>query len=429
MRMTLATLGSRGDIQPMVVLGSELRKRGHEIVFAVPPNLIGFVGRAGFTAHPIGPDSQAFVDSADGQRWLASGNARAFLKRMGEIGHEMAPQADAELLEACEGAEAIVCGILGEDHALCVAEARGIPLVALHLAPARPTGAYPNYLVTTRSLPIRQVNRATGVLVERIIWRTLRADTNLLRSRLGLAPATTTTASRMQRMGITELQGYSRLLVPRLDDYGIHRPFTGFLTPDHELRASLGESHIDSSLDSWLSAGEPPAYFGFGSMPVTGPAAMLAMIKRVSGRLGLRALVSAGWSGMQAGADDDERLRITGALNHDLVLPRCRLAVHHGGAGTTAASVSAGIPSFVCSVFADQLFWGARLAQLGCGVHVRFPSLDERSLEAGLRRLLDPEVLRRSVALGIQLQSETLTAARAADLVEESCEPRTVGPT
>jgi sterol 3beta-glucosyltransferase len=421
MRMTLATLGSRGDVQPMVVLGTELRRRGHDIVFAVPPNLIEFVGRAGFAARPVGPDSQAFVESADGQRWLASGNARAFLKAMGEIGHEIAPQADAELLKACEGAEAIVCGILGEDHALCVAEAQGIPLVTIHLAPARSTGRYPNYLVTTRSIPSRLVNRATAVLVERIIWQTLRADTNVLRSQLGLAPVATTTPSRMARMGITELQGYSRLLVPGLDDYGLNRPFTGFLTPDPEVRGWLGESGVDPSLDAWLSAGEPPAYFGFGSMPVADPASMVAMIGRVSGRLGLRALVSAGWSGMHAGRDDTERLRVTGELNHDLVLPRCRLAVHHGGAGTVASSVMAGIPSFVCSVFADQLFWGARLAELGCGVHVRFPALDEHSLEAGLRQLLGPEVDRRSVALGAQLRAEVGTAARAADLVEESC--------
>lgn len=416
MRVTLATLGSRGDIQPMVVLGAELRRRGHDVVLGVPPNLIGFAGKAGFPAHPVGPDSQAFVESADGQRWLASGNARAFLNAMGEIGHEMAPQADSQLLRACEGAEIIVCGILGEDHALCVAEAWGIPLVSLHLAPSRPTAAYPNFLVTTRQLHLGVANRATGRLVERVVWNKLRGDTNALRMRLGLPPARRTTTARMAEMGVPELQGYSAVLAPGLRDYGSRRPITGFLTPDGELRRQLGEEGVDADLDAWLEAGDPPAYFGFGSMPILDPPATLAAITTVARRLGVRALISAGWSGM-AGASNDE-VRVVGAINHDAVLPRCLLAVHHGGAGTTAAAAMAGVPALVYSVFADQPFWGARLEELGCGVHHRFTDLGPATLEAGLRRLLDPELRLRAAALGRALAADGGGAQRAADVVE-----------
>lgn len=80
----------------------------------------------------------------------------------------------------------------------------------------------------------------------------------------------------------------------------------------------------------------------------------------------------------------------TGGLNYDRVLPRCRVAVHHGGSGTLAASVAAGIPTFVCSLVADNPFWGARIEQLGIGVHERFADLDQHRLEAGLRRALHP---------------------------------------
>lgn len=416
MRVTLATLGSRGDIQPMVVLGAELRRRGHEVVLGVPPNLIDFAGKAGFRAHPVGPDSQAFVESADGQRWLASGDARAFLNAMGEIGHEMAPQADSQLLRACEGAELIVCGILGEDHALCVAEAWGIPLVSLHLAPSRPTRAYPNFLVTTRQLHLGVVNRATGSLVERVVWNKLRGDTNALRARLGLAASRRTTTARMADMGVPEVQGYSTALAPRLHDYGARRPITGFLTPDAELRRQLGEQGVDADLDAWLDAGDAPAYFGFGSMPILDPPAALATINAVARRLGVRALISAGWSGIAGESSDD--VRVVGAINHDAVLPRCLLAVHHGGAGTTAAAATAGIPALVYSVFADQPFWGARLEELGCGVHHRFTDLSPETLESSLRRLLDPELRRRAATLGRVLAADGGGAQRAADVVE-----------
>jgi UDP:flavonoid glycosyltransferase YjiC (YdhE family) len=89
----------------------------------------------------------------------------------------------------------------------------------------------------------------------------------------------------------------------------------------------------------------------------------------------------------------------TGVLNYDRVLPRCRVAVHHGGSGTVAASVAAGIPTFVCSLVADNPFWGARVEQLGIGVHERFADLDQDRLETGLRRAMHPEVITRSVSV------------------------------
>ncbi|MGH2408953.1 MAG: glycosyltransferase, partial [Chloroflexota bacterium] len=181
----------------------------------------------------------------------------------------------------------------------------------------------------------------------------------------------------------------------------------------------LGESGIDADLDAWLADGEPPAYFGFGSMPVTDPSAALGMICQVTDRLGLRALVSAGWSRMTGGSDDSTRVRVVAALNHDVVMARCRLAVHHGGAGTTAASVSAGIPTVVCSVFADQPFWGVRLEGLGAGAHLRFSKLSSSLLEEGLRRALRAEVGARANELGAALRLETDAANRAAEMVEK----------
>jgi UDP:flavonoid glycosyltransferase YjiC (YdhE family) len=105
-------------------------------------------------------------------------------------------------------------------------------------------------------------------------------------------------------------------------------------------------------------------------------------------------------------------------LNYDRVLPRCQVAVHHGGSGTVAAGVAAGIPTFVCSLVADTPFWGARVEQLGIGVHQRFANLTQDSLETGLRRCLQPEVITGARAVGDTVRSDTGAADRAADLVE-----------
>lgn len=144
-------------------------------------------------------------------------------------------------------------------------------------------------------------------------------------------------------------------------------------------------------------------------------------MREVCDRLGLRALVSAGWSrvGQEARLSGSSGVKVVAAgLDHDAVLPRCAAAVHHGGAGTTAAVVSAGLPSLVCSVFADQPFWGERLRALGVGTHVPFASLDKKALETGLQRALEPDVQQRAAHLGAKLRAERGADQRAADMVE-----------
>ena len=117
---------------------------------------------------------------------------------------------------------------------------------------------------------------------------------------------------------------------------------------------------------------------------------------------------------------DDEALMCVGPLDHGAVRPRCRAAVHHGVAGTTAASFSAGLATLVCSVFADQPFWGTRLGDLGAGAHRRFAALERRTLESGLREILDPATAMRAQHLAKGLAAEGGSVVRAADLVESA---------
>src|ERR1700677_1824057 len=107
-------------------------------------------------------------------------------------------------------------------------------------------------------------------------------------------------------------------------------------------------------------------------MAVRDPAEMIRVVGGVTGKRGERAIIGAGWSRMEAVAELPDRVRIVGALDHEWLFPQCSAAGHHGGAGTVFTAASAGLPAVVCSVFADQPFWGARLERLGVGVHLPF---------------------------------------------------------
>jgi sterol 3beta-glucosyltransferase len=411
MRIALLTAGTRGDASPMVVLARELQSRGHDVVLGVSPNLVEWCERGGVPARGCGPDSQLFMASPRGQAWLAAGNVRAFMAALSAESREHFASSKQELRAVTADADLVVAGVLMEDAGTVLAEAADIPFVTLHSAPLRRTAAVAAPLVTSRRLP-GPVNVLTHRLFEQAWWRGVRAQTQELRSDLGLPRDRRPTVRRLADAGGTELQAYSPVLVPALG-YGPTRPLVGFLSPTPALRSQLGERGIDAELASWLDAGSPPVYVGFGSMPVTDPASAVDLVRRVCGRLGRRALVSAGWSRFDTGTSD--AVRVVGAVDHAAVLPRCAAAVHHGGAGTTAAVVTAGLPSLVCSVFADQPFWGERLRALGVGAHVRFARLDEAALEQGLRTVLAPAVAVRATWLGAALRAEPDAPSRTAD--------------
>lgn len=426
MRIALLTSGTRGDAQPMVILARELERRGHETVLGLPPNLVGFGERCGLSSLPFGADTQAFMESPEGEAWLAAGNVSSFMKALTAVSRAHMVQTRVETLAVTRGADALVAGILAEDIVLPAAEAAGAPLVTLHSAPVRRTSVVASPLVTTRGLP-GPLNRASHALFERVWWRGVQEDVAAFRAQVGLGSDKRPTARKLAAAGALELQAYSPSLVPGLEgDYGPRRPLVGFLTPDTDLRDRLGESGVDAELDAWLTDGEPPVYFGFGSMPITEPRAALAMISETTERLGVRALVSAGWGRLAAEETEldslGQHVRATGTVDHDAVLPRCAAAVHHGGAGTTAAAVGAGVPSVVCSVFADQPFWGTRLERLGAGAHLRFAALDTDALHAALERVLAPAMVERAADLGRRLRAEPPAARRAADLVERAAQ-------
>lgn len=416
MRISFLTSGARGDTQPMTVLGAELRRRGHDVRIAASPNTLDLLARCGFDVLPLGPDSQAVMESEQGQRWLASGNVRAFVAELTAISHASFATSAEQARAATEGADLVVAGILAEDVASVYAERRGVPLVTLHSAPLRRTSRYANPLVTARRLP-RPLNAGTHSLFEKVWWRGNSADIEPLRADLGLPPARRPLSRRRGSFEDLEVQAYDRALVPGLG-WGARRPLVGFLRLDADLRARLDEAGLDADLRAWLDAGSPPVLFGFGSMPARDPATVVRMITEVSRAEGVRALVSTGWGRLAALELGDPDVRIVGALDHDAVLPRCIAAVHHGGAGTTAASLGAGIPTVVCSVFADQPFWGARVAEQRVGAHLRFRNLDRDSLGTAVGVALSPEVRARAAALGARLRSARDAAALAADAVE-----------
>ncbi|QIS06527.1 glycosyltransferase [Nocardia brasiliensis] len=421
MRIAIPLTGTRGDVQPVVALGLELRRRGHDVLLGAPPNLVGFVTDAGLAAVPCGPDVQQLYSSDEGQRALAAGNTLRLMQLVGKQMSGYAEQMNQEVIDVCAGADLIVASTVTEDRASSVAEAMDVPLVSLHYFPCRSTSGYPfPGALPPHWNPPAPVNRATWALAENLRRVVFMRYLNELRTSLGLPKSRASTAAVLARAQVPEIQIYDPALVPGLaQEWGARRPFTGFLTLDQATRAAVGDLAGDhASILSWIEQGAPPVFFGFGSMPIRDTAAVLAMATEVAARLGVRALVSAGWSDLDvAAAQAGPQVKVVGPFAHDVVFPHCAAAVHHGGIGTLFESLRAGLPTLVCSVSFEQPMWGGQVERLGVGAHLRFTRLTTDRLEQGVAALLTPQRRARAAAFARTLRTEG-AAAYAADLVE-----------
>ncbi|MQW75114.1 glycosyltransferase [Nocardioides sp. dk4132] len=426
MRFAFALLGSRGDVQPALAVALELRGRGHEVEVAVAPNLVEFVARLGITAVPVGGDSRDLLGSGlvreDMRSRVPARRLRA-LRAVASVGWD---DLRVGLVPLAARADVVVTGLLGQEVGSAVAEAHDVRFAALHFCPVRA-----NPVVPIVDLPAvwpdrlaRPVQAGAWRAGEAARWHLTRRAENEQRARLGLAEARVGLPERLRDRGALEVQAYDPALVPGLADaWPARRPVVGFLDLGAEERRRLADTDVaeDPALEDWLAAGPPPVYVGFGSMAVGDPRRLVATVGRASAALGVRVVLSTGWNDFPPGLDAAHpHVRIVGPADHATLLPRCRAAVHHGGAGTTAAALRAGLPAVVGWFSADQPIWARLLRDLGVGVGVRFRDLDATTLAAALAQVLDSGCAARARHLAARLVDPGTAVAGAADLLERA---------
>jgi UDP:flavonoid glycosyltransferase YjiC (YdhE family) len=402
-KFVLANWGSRGDVEPCVALGRELQRRGHEVSIAVPPDLVGFAESSGLAAVAYGLDWSAttqalrpFWSSFRRNPWRIQDLIR-FGRETWELAVRCWGEMSTTLRSLAEGADVLIAGQSFEQLASNVAEYYDIPLATLHFNPIR---------------PCRYQRMAT--VYEWEYWLLSKKLQDAQRRELGLPKATGPAGPRITGRGSLEIQAYDEVVFPGLAaewaKWDGQRPFVGALTLQLATDA-------DEEVASWIAAGTPPIYFGFGSPAVASAADTLAMIGEACGQLGERGLVCGG--GTDFGhIPHFEHIKVVGAVNHAAIFPSCRAVVHHGGAGTTAAGLRAGLPTLILWNLPAQAPWAAQVKQLEVGTARRISTTTEKSLVADLRTILAPQCGARARELATGMTEPAKNAATAADLVE-----------
>jgi vancomycin aglycone glucosyltransferase len=401
MQVLLSSIGSRGDVQPLLALGIELQALGHRARLCVPPNFKEWVESYGLECIPVGPDLKKLTGgTVPGKPVLPS------KEQLQQMADESVRAQFRVLGEAARDCDLIVAATALQFAARSIAEAHNIPYVFAVYCPAvLPSSKYPPPKTgghLSYSLP-KEVNLQLWEENE-ASFQQFAGALNEERTKVGLAPVTS-----VQRYMFTDRPWLAAdpVLAPAF-------PLTGMEVVQTGAWMLSEQTPLPEELEKFLAKGEPPVYLGFGSMRASDQTAHVLI--EATRSLGLRSILSQGWANLMPIDKGNDCLSIPD-VNHEKLFSRVAAIVHHGGAGTTTAAARAGTPQIIIPHNYDQFYWAHRVQELGIGASG--PLRDDITVEnlaQALRAALQPELRMRAQALagtmelhGARIAAEQLT--------------------
>ncbi|BCS30953.1 glycosyl transferase [Luteitalea sp. TBR-22] len=393
MRALLTTIGSRGDVQPLVALGVQLRRRGHQVRVCAPPDFGDWIAAHELAFTPVGPSVRAFA-AARPMGAPPAPPAPEQVRQMaaGTVG----TQFDA-LLPVAVDCDVIVAASALQVAARSVAEHVGVPYVfATYSATVLPSPHHPPPAVPGRRAAPGDVAAAWAEDAERMTTLFGQA-LDERRAGLGL-PA------------VGDVRAHMFTDRPWLAADPVLGPWPGEAREVRQTGAWMLEDTqpLAPELVAFLDAGASPVYIGFGSTRAGGDAA--GAIRALTASLGVRVVVSRGWFD-DALADATTSCLPIGDVNVMALFRRVAAVVHHGGAGTTTAAARAGVPQVVVPHQYDQHYWAGRVAALGIGVAHPAGPPSATSLQDAVERALAPDVVGRAGALAPTIRLDGVEVA------------------
>ncbi len=405
MRITINAFGSRGDVQPYVALGKGLKQAGHDVRLSTHRIFEAFVLEHHLDFSPMEGDPQQVlltqaVDELGNNpfrvnRWIAQ-NFKPALKEVFRA-----------TLDAAQGADLLLNSALSF-AGWHVAQKLDIPSIGAYLQPLMPTRAFHGSSAPLPPpwLPFKGLyNYLSTKLSNQSFFAMLRPLVNACRREvLDLPPLSTAYYWRLDSASARApiIYGFSPSVIPKPPDWGDYQQIAGYWFLD-----STSDYAPPADLSDFLESGPPPIYVGFGSMVDHEREEMTRLVVEALGRAGQRAILLGGWSELGS-ADMPDFIHRVDFVPHDWLFPRVAAVVHHGGAGTTAAGLRAGVPTVVVPFFGDQPFWGWRVHELGVGPKwIPRKKLTAGKLAAAIHQAVsDSAMIRRAQELGHRVRAE-----------------------
>eukprot|EP00438_Fugacium_kawagutii_P022632 Skav208985 [mRNA] locus=scaffold1270:260958:263045:- [translate_table: standard] len=370
MKCAFCNVGSRGDLQPLVALALAFRSKGWEVLLISEERSRALAEEFHLDFRAVAGDSVGIIFEEEYAEMLAKGKLMAMMQeiaseteRRKKTWHE---QALTDWMETTKDVQMIVSGPLTFNETYCMAEKLGIPWIPLLYGPLYPTSEFPNPFVMESNW-FGWLNLLTYNFLYWALWMQQGSDVNAFRTRLGLEPLT----GRRGLMSVIEekellvVGAFHEVFIPTQkipDDWPPYFFFQNFFfvprTP---------EESIDAKLKEFLQkCGEVPlVYLGLGSMPAPRPQELMDLANEIVSQLKVKAIVCAGWTNVSTSEGLEDEILVLKSVPHDVLLPKCKVILHHAGAGTCAAALRSGVPSVCLPVMLDQFYNSRQLMKLG----------------------------------------------------------------
>jgi len=388
----------------MLALALALRSKGHEPRLAGTPIFTSEAAEFGLPFTPVGMDVRRLLE--ENRQLMSHRNPLTFVRLLNRVMLDEL-RAQAEGLSALASEVDLVVAGGATLAAKTMAEAAGVPY--------RYVAFTPQILPSAHHVPIMLPLTRAPRWVNRLSWMAFRAFYN------GFSLASLNEMRR--RVGLAPISSFVDHLFSPTDSLLAADPEVTPLPPDLAVPqvgsfCLADERPLPPDVERFLAAGEPPVYLGFGSMPDAHPEWTTRLIAEAVRRSGVRALLSSGWAGL--GAEDlGPEILVVGPLSHWRLFPRLRGVVHHGGAGTTAATARAGVPQVVVPHAFDQFLMAHHIQRAGLGTSFPRNRLSVDRLARALVRLdQDTEMRANAAKVGERIRARDALDATATLLAQ-----------
>jgi len=402
-RIVLTTIGSFGDLHPKIAIAFELRKRGHDVVFATHKEYQDKIEALGFEFHRMRPDNTALNDPEEMARMMDLKTGTEYVIKNWVCANLRETYTD--LMDSAKDADFIITGE-GVVAARLVAEKLGIPWAFAGLQPASFLSVYDPSVLP--GLPFLAKLRGLGLIANRgiiqlskVMSKSWAEPIHQLRHELGLPPLAGNPFIDDKYSPYLVLAVFSSAFAKPQPDWAANTAITGFTFYD----GSEGGADLTSELEQFLDAGEPPIVFTLGSAAVMAPGRFYQESIQAAKHLNRRAVLLIGKNASPENLSDD--IIAVNYVPYSQIFPRACAIVHQGGIGTIAQALRAGCPTLVMPYSHDQPDNAARVERLGTSRTISRKHYTAVRVARQLRELLEnPNYAAKAAEIGRIIQAE-----------------------
>jgi sterol 3beta-glucosyltransferase len=404
MNMGIFTYGTRGDVQPYIALALGLSDKGHNVTLAAPENFKELVEGFGLAFHPLYGNAEEMMNSPEGQSVLRTENTIKLMKYFFKVLNGIKTPLRKSYLDGINKVDVIIANSVTVHIVTAIAEKQNKKVAfSYFMPPVAATAEFPMSDFDFLNFP--WYNKMTYKLAHTFYWKFVKDDANELRRELGLPILKENLLYYIDRQKVLDLHCISPALIRQPKDWEPHHKITGFLTvPEHKREDHLMD-RIPAELSTWLSEGDEPIYMGFGSNGIGNAGKFVTIINSILAQTNERVLFCTGWSQFDH-LPKNQNLFVTKYVNHEAILPKCKLGIFHGGAGTLAAMLRHKLPVIIISFYTDQPTWGKIIERMKLGAHIPLKKLTTQKLLSAIEAVQQPLVKQNAAAIGDKINSE-----------------------